>query len=823
MASELRVVLKTFMPIFALIILILAASESASAARPAAVLGTLDLSGHDLSSEVIPLRGEWEFYWGRLLTPDELRGSNPPAPDGYISVPGAWNGFSLGGETLSGRGYATYRLVVRLGTEDAGPVPSPGGASSNTANHALYIPWTFTAYKLWINGVPAASNGKVGPGADAMEPQFLPVTVPFIPDQESLELVFQVSNFHHRNGGLWNAPLIGAFDQIARRQAMRGAIDTLLAGAILFMGIYHMAIFLWFKDRKGPLYLGVTCLLVALRTMVTSEHMLDQIVGGLPWTVELKIEYLTGYAFVVATIGFMRALFPAETPRAMELAAWIVAGLGAGITVVSSVYVASLIIPYYVLIMTIFMLSSIGILALAAYRGREGARLTIWGGTALILSLFHDFFHYNLMGADMDLLPVGLFLLLLFQSLAIGERFALGYRREIALSTENAALLSTVQAQLDEVRQSRRLIAAADEELRRNIAERLHGRVQTRLLAVWHRLGMLRDALPKEASSAAQTIEDLRRDIDEVRELEIRQVSHLLHPSIVRVGLIPAVDSLLREYQGAFRVRLHVDDQVKAWDTPAQNAIPEQVRLVAYRVLEDALGNVQAHAQARVVTVRIAADPVGQNLLLEVTDDGRGFNRTALKPSLGLNAIAARVSTLGGWWEIESQPGAGTVLTVELPLAPEASVGDRTVRDPVTRLLARDSFDSLFGATLGQSKRVGTNVGLIFVSMPSIEEAYARWKPERVDDAVRTVAETTKRRLPPSGLAFRYDDEAIVALLPEVDEDELRGLTDTLRAALSTFRDRAAVPLETKVGAAIYPADATHEHLLVERAASNAS
>ncbi|MCP4130907.1 MAG: adenylate/guanylate cyclase domain-containing protein [bacterium] len=83
---------------------------------PKAEEGRLDLGGWDFKRDgPIKLNGKWEFYWGKHLSPDEIsEGKQKPNRTGYIAVPGSWNGFKTGDSTLSGEGFATYRLMVSL-------------------------------------------------------------------------------------------------------------------------------------------------------------------------------------------------------------------------------------------------------------------------------------------------------------------------------------------------------------------------------------------------------------------------------------------------------------------------------------------------------------------------------------------------------------------------------------------------------------------------------------------------------------------------------------------------------------------------------------
>jgi len=109
-------------------------------------------------------------------------------------------------------------------------------------------------------------------------------------------------------------------------------------------------------------------------------------------------------------------------------------------------------------------------------------------------------------------------------------------------------------------------------------------------------------------------------------------------------------------------------------DDPADNAIPEAMRLTAYRVLEEVLANVQRHAHAREVDVSLDLDANGR-LRMIVRDDGRSFDPRTRRSGLGLVSIAGRVGQVGGTWSIESRPNGGTTVAVTLPIAARATAG----------------------------------------------------------------------------------------------------------------------------------------------------
>jgi signal transduction histidine kinase len=89
-----------------------------------------------------------------------------------------------------------------------------------------------------------------------------------------------------------------------------------------------------------------------------------------------------------------------------------------------------------------------------------------------------------------------------------------------------------------------------------------------------------------------------------------------------------------------------------------------------YRVVQEALNNCARHAQAKAVRITVRQRP--DCLMLSVQDDGRGF-RPELERGLGLLGMQERVTHLGGTFEIESEPGRGTLLAIALPLVGQAA------------------------------------------------------------------------------------------------------------------------------------------------------
>jgi len=197
---------------------------------PEAIQGVLDLRGWNFESDgPVDLTGEYEFYWQQHLLPAAFSHGPAPVKPGFIPVPEFWNDFRLDGLKLPGQGFATYRLTVRL--------PNPREPL------ALEIREISTAYVCFLDQTPVISVGAAGATQDTTVPAQFPVVVPFRPESDRVDILLQVSNFHHRRGGLWDRIRLGTETQIGREHALKRQLDFFILGGIATMAVYHLSLF----------------------------------------------------------------------------------------------------------------------------------------------------------------------------------------------------------------------------------------------------------------------------------------------------------------------------------------------------------------------------------------------------------------------------------------------------------------------------------------------------------------------------------------------------------------------------------------------------
>jgi len=218
------------------------------------------------------------------------------------------------------------------------------------------------------------------------------------------------------------------------------------------------------------------------------------------------------------------------------------------------------------------------------------------------------------------------------------------------LAIDNARLQAEVRAQLEKVRASRARIVRAGDVERQRIERNLHDGAQQRLLALSFALRMAESAADGDAELKA-ALGDAANELKEALS-ELRELAQGLHPEVLtRSGLAAAVRAAAR--------RASVPAEVA--EAPEERFSPD-AEAAAYYVVSEALANAGKHASATLARVCIRRS--GGMLRVEVADDGVGGADAA---GSGLTGLADRVAALGGTLSVASPPGAGTVVTAELP------------------------------------------------------------------------------------------------------------------------------------------------------------
>jgi PAS domain S-box-containing protein len=207
---------------------------------------------------------------------------------------------------------------------------------------------------------------------------------------------------------------------------------------------------------------------------------------------------------------------------------------------------------------------------------------------------------------------------------------------------------------------SRRLVQVQEDE-RRHLARELHDEVGQALTS-------LRFAL--EGARATSIMEKAKLRLDDARAvledvlIRIRNLSYSMRPAMLdHLGLLAALSGLIEHYTARTQVQVSFEQQ------GLDQRLAPELETTAYRIVQEALTNVARHSGVKEAAVRLWIDDVGLNV--QVEDQGAGFDPEAVLgacSSSGLPGMRERVQLVGGQLLIESAPGSGTHLLVQLPL-----------------------------------------------------------------------------------------------------------------------------------------------------------
>lgn len=235
----------------------------------------------------------------------------------------------------------------------------------------------------------------------------------------------------------------------------------------------------------------------------------------------------------------------------------------------------------------------------------------------------------------------------------------------LGIAIENALLYREVESRVEELTGEVQNLAVLQE--RERLAREMHDGFAQSLgylhLQLATASALIREGRMDEAREAvAQTEQVVGETYDDVREV----ISNLRSTLLKEGGLVPT----LAEYVPEFGLRYDLDTRIVADPDLDDLRLPEASELQLLRIVQEALSNVRKHARARQAWVTLAAR--NGHFHLEVEDDGIGFNMEDLVPRgeghYGLSVMRERASGLGGHCSIQSRPGQGTAVRVDIPI-----------------------------------------------------------------------------------------------------------------------------------------------------------
>ncbi|MFI2857268.1 ATP-binding protein [Paenibacillus sp. JSM ZJ436] len=655
---------------------------------PSAMEGVLDLQEWDFAEDgAVPLKGEWEFYRGRLLNPPDFENPGPGVehggqgslePSAIVKLPGAWNSYiSQEGEAESAWGYGTYRLIIQV----------PDGEEN--ALYGIKTGNIRTANRIFLNGHQIGSSGEPAASREQETASNIPY-LSFGPQQAGqIELVVQVSNYAYSSGGIFTSIWFGDVESILQARELSLFLDIMTLAGFLLPGAYALMLYRLRKER-ALLYLGLACTAMLIYTATHGEKLLAALFPGLGYEWFTKIQMMSSALLYYFLIYYVAVSLPGIIHRyALRAIQMLTAAslLTAWLTPVRVFSQLESIIFMTSLVSVLYMFCRM----IVSIKGRsEEFGLQVIGVVSILMLIVMNIAsllgsqHFQTFGS------LELVLFVLTQAILLARRFSDSFEEVQYLSRR----LLTLDGLKDE------FLANTSHELRTP----LHGMVNISQSLVDGASGPL---TPKQTAdlrlivSTGKRLSSLINDILDFNKLRNNQIT--LQPKLVDLSAVTtSVLEVMAHVSGNKQLVLRQELPERL---PLLYADEERLRQVLYNLVGNAVkfsdqGQIIVTAQQDEedwITVSVRDTGIGieeQRLALifqsyeQLEQEGRGDHQGT---GLGLSITKKLVELGGGRLWVRSKPGEGSTFSFTVRSTREESL---PVPEPVREYPGQEMLET---------------------------------------------------------------------------------------------------------------------------------
>lgn len=378
---------------------------------------TVNITGN-AGKNIVSLEGKMEFYWNRLLTPDDFTtNDSDPLEKTYLSFPETWNNRTLNGGILTGRGNATYRTHLYFDT--ICPI-------------SIKISDYCNSYKLWINGELVSSGGQPGTFKDETVAVKVNAVADFIPRQGANELVIQTANYLEKYGGFRQSFLIGPSSEIKNLAAKRQVADAFILGILVLTIIYHLGIYFLNRRKKSFLWFALLVFFIFLRQLLLSEIPLTGTISPVYTTIYLKITIASAFLSSLMVFWLFRSAYPLIlSSKIVKVYSVLILGF-TGFVFIFPMYVVSVGAHWFQFLLMAAM-TYIFYLGIRSFRSFKN-KLVAVGIMFFLLSVIFEMLIFNRLIYSSYILHYGIITFILLESYALASAFSESHKKNLKLA-----------------------------------------------------------------------------------------------------------------------------------------------------------------------------------------------------------------------------------------------------------------------------------------------------------------------------------------------------------------------------------------------------
>lgn len=605
------------------------------------------------------LHGKWAFI------PDGRPGPEALPTERFATVPGTWTADLFDEQSTLTHRKGLYQLQLQLDRME--PI-------------SLRFTEIMTESCIYLDGKRIHCQGMVAPDALDSIPNTSPFTLVMVPERLNPVLHIEVSNNHHRKGGIFGTVAVGTQEQIQQLDRSRMSRYLLVAGALLLTAVYFGLVGLAEGRAETNLSLALFCAIAMVRIMTAGEKPAVSFFPDLSYFVYLRLQYITYFLSVASALHYLYTMFPADVHRVLVYVSFAVAGAFSLFAIFVSTTLLSYSLSYY----AFFFFSVVGYctyaILRASYYRRTGSWFVLAGMMSLLVAVIVDFLRVYEVALVQYLVGDAILILILCQAVAT------------SLQNRNVHLrMGQLQTEKDQ--------ADAAARNNREFLSRMSHELRTPLHSIVHIGHLLKEE--KDPSRATDYVNTLQSASD-----------HLLTLVNDVLDFNRMVQGKLKYQEGSFSLRLLLNRVIvihrerafgKGLDLhlDLSDEIPDRYLGDSHRisqVLHNLIGNAIKFTSDGQITISVTpAQEDGQSgpLDFSVKDTGIGMSADQLPmifesyfqggfntdrkhegTGLGLAISQELVRLMGGELKVDSAPGQGSTFSFSLPLSLDPE-GDR--------------------------------------------------------------------------------------------------------------------------------------------------
>lgn len=386
--------------------------------------GVIDISDEDfINNKTINLKGEWEFYYKELLLPSQIdiEKLKKKGKMQYVNVPSGWTKYRYKNKRLSSRGYATYRVTINLESDK---------------KVYMRIPKIGTAYRLWVNGELLEYSGRVTADETLAIPEYKKQILTMTPEKNKLEIVFNISNYNHREGGIREAIEIGYPKGLMSSIYTRNIIEIFAFGFLVIIGLYHIFLYILYSKNKETLYFSFFSMSILIQTVVGSKEMLFSLTNYISFNNYVQFDYMTIPLSLLFMMLFLYHLYPGLVNKNLLISLLSITGLLFLFTILSNSFIISSSDIVYNLIFTFYGILIIYYIFKATIRQKDEAFLLLFGSISIFIAALYDMFFMKNLSSSGYLIHFGAIIFFFSEAILIALKHTKIINTNESLSSE---------------------------------------------------------------------------------------------------------------------------------------------------------------------------------------------------------------------------------------------------------------------------------------------------------------------------------------------------------------------------------------------------